>query len=392
MNSKSYITIYLILLISLGYVATDIYLPSLPALSVFFHAGDNEVQMTLFFYLLSFSLAPLIFGPVSDHFGRKKVLLGGIVLATLATFGCLFASDIYSFIAFRFLQGFGTGAVLISSRASVSDLFIGKALAKQMSLMTMLLPLILSIAPTIGGWLQEHFQWQSVFIFLIVYMISIFVLVVVTPESLKHYSHEHFSQIFRKYSSHLKNPLFLVYGISFILPSLGIFAYLTTSPFLFQEIIGLSPSEYGSLALYIGATILLTGYLNLKLIHQFSISQILFFGACLTLFAGCLLMVFHFMHIMTTWSLLIPSLIFFTSMPLCVSNAASKSLSFVQSNFGAASALLTTVQFLVGALGSFIFSIIPDETALSLANCFIAVGVLSLINLQFAFKLEKRAV
>ncbi len=389
MNSKFYITTYLLLLISLGYIATDIYLPSLPALSIYFHASDNEVQMTLFSYLLSFSIAPLVFGPLSDHIGRKKIILFGVSVGALATFGCLFAQNISWFIISRFLQGIGMGAVLISSRAAVSDLFTGKALARQMSFMTMLMPLILAIAPTIGGVLQQNFQWQAVFIFLICYMILIFICVAFTPESLKNSSNEKVSQIFSKYRSHLKNRLFLIFGVNFVLPSLGLFGYLTVSPFLFQEIIGLSPVAYGSLALYVGATILVTGYINLKLIHHFSVTQILYLGASLIVLAGCLLLFFHMSDILTTWSLLFPSLVFFTCMPLCVANAASKSLSFVHNNFGAASALLTTIQFLVGALGSFIFSVIADETTLSLAVCFIFIGVLSLINLKYVGKLEK---
>ncbi len=159
---------------------------------------------------------------------------------------------------------------------------------------------------------------------------------------------------------------------------------------MFQEIIGLSPIEYGSLALYVGGTIIVTGYINIKLIHHFLVTQILCLGACLMFLAGCLLMFFHIMDILTTWSLLFPSLIFFTCMPFCVANAASKSLSVIHSNFGAAAALLTTFQFLVGAIGSLIFSLISVETTLSLAACFIFVGALSLINLKYACQLEIR--
>lgn len=389
MNSNFYTTTYLLLLISLGYIATDIYLPSLPALSSYFHASDSEVQMTLFTYLLSFSLTPLIFGPLSDHIGRKKVILGGLLISILATLGCLFAHNIHWLNAARFLQGTGTEAVLISARATVSDLFIGKALTKQMSFLTMLVPLFLSIAPTIGGVLQQRFQWQAVFIFLIFYMMLIFACVTFKSESLKNPSNKKISQIFSTYRSHLNNRIFLAFGVNFVLPSLGIFAYLTLTPFLFQEIIGLSPMQYGFLALYVGATIIVTGYINLKLIHHFSVSTILYLGSSLILLAGCLLLFFHMMGILTTWSLLLPSLIFFTCMPLSVSNAASKSLSFVHSHFGAASALLTTFQFLVGALGSFIFSLISDETARPLAIGFISIGILSLINLTYACKLEK---
>lgn len=392
MNSKFYTTTYLLLLISLGYIATDIYLPSLPALSKYFHASDNEVQMTLFSFLLSFSLAPLGFGPLSDHIGRKKILIFGVAIGILSTLGCLFAQSIEWLIIARFLQGIGMGAVLISSRAIVSDLYTGKALAKQWSLMTMLMPLVLAIAPTIGGLLQQNFHWQAVFLFLICYMILILICVILTPESLQKLSTEKTSQIFSKYRSHLKNRLFLIFGVNYVLPSLGFFAYLTASPFLFQEVLGLSPVAYGSLALYVGATILVTGYINLKLVHYFLLTRIIYLGVGLIALAGCLLIFFHIMNILTTWSLLLPSLIYFTCMPFCVANAASKSLSFVRGNFGAATALLTTIQFLIGALGSFIFSLISDETTLSLGVCFLLIGVLSLINLNYACNLEKRLV
>lgn len=387
MSSHFYTTAYLLFLISLGYFATDIYLPSLPALATYFHASENEVQMTLFSYLLSFSFTPLVFGPLSDHIGRKKVILGGILVSMLGTLGCLFSPTIFWFIASRFLQGIGLGGVLISSRAIVSDLFTGKALAKQMSLMTMLLPLIFALAPTVGGILQESFQWQGVFIFLLVYLMGILIWVGFREETLKHPSDKKLYQIFSTYRIHLKNKPFLLFGINFILPAFGMFGYMATSPFLFQEVIGLSPAEYGSLALYIGGTIILVGYINLKLIHYFSAVQILFFASIIITFAGGLLLYFHFTHILTTWSLLFPSLLFFATTPLCIPNAASKTLSLVQQYFGSATALLTTFQFLAGALASFIFSLISDETALTLAICFIAVGILSMINLYFACRL-----
>lgn len=392
MKSNFYTTVYLLLLISLGYIATDIYLPSLPALAVYFNVNDNDVQLTLFSYLLSFSLVPLISGPLSDHIGRKKVILVGLGIGLASTVGCLFSPTIFWMIVFRFLQGLGTGSVIIAARASVSDQFSGKKLAQQMSLMTMLMPLIFALAPSLGGILQETFQWQAVFIFLVCYMSAIIIFAAMKSESLKKVSQKKLSQVFSNYRTHLKNRPFLVYGINFILPALGMFAYMTTSPFLFQEVLGLSPLEYGFIAIYIGATIIGTGYINLKLINYFSVTSILLFGASLMFFAGGLLLFFHMMNIINTWSLLIPTLIFYTCLPFCISNAASKSLSYIQDHFGAASALLTCFQFLFGALASFIFSVISDTSALPLALCFMFVGLASLINLSFACRLENKVV
>lgn len=381
-NSRYITTAYILILISLGYFATDIYLPSLPTLSAYFQTSDNEVQMTLFSYMLSFAFGPLIFGPLSDHIGRKKVILLGMFIAIAATFGCLFATGIKSLIVFRFLQGIGTGAVLISSRTIVSDMFTGKELAKQISYVTMFMPLALAVAPTIGGLLQQEFGWQSVFIFLICYMALMLIWVISRPETLKAPTHKKLGDVFSNYLFHLKNKAFL-YQILLVFPTIGMYAYLTTSPFLFQELIGLSPAEYGSLALFVGITIMATGFINSRLIHYFSIGTILYIGGSMMLLAGSSLLFFHAMGIVTTWSLLGPSLIYFTCMPLCIANSASKAMSTVTTHFGSATAMLTTLQFLAGAAGSFIFSMLEDTNMLPLAICFIAMGVFTLLHQVF---------
>lgn len=393
MLSNFYKTFYLLLLISLSYIATDIYLPSLPAIAVYFNASEGDVQKTLFSYLLSFSFAPLLFGPLSDYIGRKKVILGGITISMIATFFCFFVEAGISWIIFlRFIQGLGLGGVMIASRASASDLFIGKALATQISMMTALMPIVLSLAPTIGGALQEYSGWQSVFVFLFCYLCLVLLLSLSRPESLKVSSHKQISQIFSAYRSHLSNRLFLKVTINFLLPSIGLFAYLTSSSFLFQEVIGLSPVEYGSLSLYVGATIMLTGFLNLKLIKHFPFLSILSLGSSIILMSGCLLLFFHLMDILNTWTLMIPILMYFTCLPLCVSNAASRGMGLIKENFGAASALMTSLQFLTGALTSYIFSLISDDSVLPLAVCFVLVGGLSLLNLRSLAKKEEIAL
>jgi DHA1 family 2-module integral membrane pump EmrD-like MFS transporter len=388
-NKPSYVmTAYLLILVALGYIATDIYLPSLPALTTYFNATENMVQMTLFSYMISFALVPLIFGPLSDHFGRKRIILLGIFIASLATIGCLFAGDIYSMIGFRFAQGIGTGAVIICSRAMLSDLYTGKVLAKQISYVTMFIPLVLAIAPTIGGVLQQEFGWSSVFIFLFCLMVGIFAWVLGRPETLKATSDKKISQVFSNYGLHIRNPLFF-YQIMFVFPTIGLYAYLTTSPFLFQETIGLSPIEYGGLSIYIGATIMSTSFINTKLVHHFKIETLLLVGSIMILLSGLLLLLFHMMGILTTWSVIVPVMVFFTSIPLCIANSSSKAMGSVHSHFGSATALLSTLQFLSGAIGSFIFSNIEDNTALPLAICFILMGVLSVLHQIFSPKLQR---
>lgn len=382
-------TLYLLLLITLGYAATDIYLPSLPSIGEYFQASDQDVQMTLITYLASFSLSPLIFGPLSDHFGRRKIIFLGLLCSVFTAAACLFASSVEWLSLFRFFQGFGGGAVMIAARATVVDNYSGKELTKQMSTISMLMPLVLAVAPVLGGYLQESFGWESVFLFLTFYMLAVFALFILKGDlSTKHSHDKKLKEAFAIYRSHLTNKMFLSFSLNYILPSIGFFSYLTVSPFLFQDVIGLSPAEYGTTSLFIGAVIITTGLVNLRLIQFFKVTQILQLGACLILLSGLLLLTFHWLDILTKWSVLIPVLIFFCCGPLCSANGASLALRQVRSHFGAASALLNSCQLLTGACTSFIISRFSDQSTLSLACCFIFVAVFSLLNLRLVEEAE----
>jgi DHA1 family 2-module integral membrane pump EmrD-like MFS transporter len=383
-------TVYLLLLTSVGYVATDIYLPSLPALAAYFGTSESEVQLTLFTYLMGFSLIPLMAGPLSDQIGRRKIILAGILISIFAAIGCLFSPTIHWLSFFRLVQGIGMGCIIIATRASAADLFTGRALAKQMSLTTMLIPLVLALAPTLGGFLQETYQWQAVFVFLVCYLLLLFAMAFLRSECLQQFSER--KPLFKGYGIFWKDRLFLAFAIPFVLPSFGLYAYFTASPFLFQNLVGLTPLEYGSLGIYVAAMILVTGYVNLRLIHYFSNTQIIYAGSFISLFAGGLLLVFHMTTKPTTWSILIPCLFYFTCLPLCIANAAAKCMSVVKRDFGAATALLTTFQFLIGALASLIFALVSNESVVPLAMVFIFVGAMSFLGLHYACKLEEKTL
>lgn len=382
-------TFYLLMLISLGYFVTDIYLPSLPAISTSLNSSEIAAQSTMFSYLLAFSFAPLFFGPLSDRLGRKIVISRGILICIAGTIGCYFAQSIYTLIAMRALQGVGAGAVLIASRAMIPDLFQGKVMAKQLSYLTMFMPFVLAVAPTIGGILQDYYGWRSVFLFLFFYLVCIFLLIQPMHETLKTHQKRSLKEACDIFISLIKHKSFILYGLGVVFPSIGIFAYLTASPFLFQEVLGLTASEYGRLSLYIGMVVLCTGTLNARLVKVVSIDKLIATGSILMALSGCLLLIVHFTDTLNTWTLLLPSMLFFSCIPLCISNAFAKSMNQIDSHFGSANALLTFTQFLSGSIGSFIFSLIKEKNALAIGVCLLLIGVFSIINSFFAAKMDK---
>ena len=377
-------TISLLLLISLGYFSTDIYLPSLPAIGEDFGALDSTVQLTMFAYMISFASTPLIFGPLSDQIGRKKVILIGLIILLLGTFGCYLSPSIYWLIAFRFFQGVGGGAIIISSRAMIPDLYEGVGLAKKMTQITMFMPLALAMGPLFGGYLQEHQGWRSVFLFLGVYIFLLLLKMRFIDESLKMFSEKKSGSVLKNYRELISNRQFVFAILGLVFPAVGLFAYLSVSSFLFQEILGLSPFEYGFLSIFIGGAVMASSYLNHKMLGRYPTDSLIKIGVGIMSLSGFLLLCFHFVGWMTPFSVLLPILIYFSCLPLCISNSIAKAMTMIDHAYGAAGALMTSTQFFAGSLGILIFSRLKVDSVLPLAICFLVMSVLTGTSLKFS--------
>ena len=161
------IALLLAALAALGPFSIDTYLPSFPEIGESLHATPIEVQQTLTAYLLPFAVMALWHGAISDALGRRRVILVSLALFGLSLFGCLFATRIEHLWALRALQGMSAGAGIVVGRAIVRDLLDGPAAQRLMSHITMIFALAPAVAPVIGGYLQSWFGWRSVFAFLV---------------------------------------------------------------------------------------------------------------------------------------------------------------------------------------------------------------------------------
>lgn len=370
-------TFSLLILISLGYLATDIYLPSLPAIGEDFRASDGVVQLTMFSYMLSFAMTPLIFGPLSDQIGRKKVIFIGLFILMAGTLGCMASASISWLIFFRLVQGIGGGAIIISSRAMIPDLHSGVNIAKQLTQITMMMPLALALGPLLGGYLQLQFGWRSVFVFLFFYELLILLKMRFVDESLKIFSEKKISHAVESYKKLLSNKMFLIVSAGMVFPSVGLFSYLAVSSFLFQDLLGLSPFIYGSLSLFIGGSVMLSSFINRRLLDHHPVEKLLWAGVCVMALAGLLLLCVYLTDFVSPVTLLIPVLMYFSCLPLCISNSVSKTMTLIESSYGSASALITTSQFLAGSLGILIFTTLEQDSVLPLAMCFLVVSALT---------------
>jgi DHA1 family bicyclomycin/chloramphenicol resistance-like MFS transporter len=172
-KSQRGIAILLASLSALGPFSIDTYLPSFPEIGAKLGASQLEVQQTLSIYLLSFALMTLWHGAISDRFGRRRVILASLALFGLASAGCTLSTSIEQLWFWRAMQGVTAGAGIVISRAIVRDLYDGASAQRLMAKITMMFALAPAIAPVIGGWLQTFFGWRSVFAFLVLCTVAL---------------------------------------------------------------------------------------------------------------------------------------------------------------------------------------------------------------------------
>ncbi|MEM9244017.1 MAG: MFS transporter [Pseudomonadota bacterium] len=288
---------------------TDIYIPSLPAMSIHFHVTKALVQLTVPAYIIAMSIAQLIAGPVSDALGRKKLLLIAVISQIIAVLLILFSPSIYWILCARFIQGMGAAMMIVSARAVVSDIFSGPELKKKISYFTIVFSLGPIIAPFIGSYLQHYFGWQANFIFVLIYAAVIFLLLFITYQETILKPHPFLiKDLWGNYSIILSNKRFLLISL-FAGLMLGYSQlFCIVGPFMVQVVLHKSAIVYGHIALFIGLAWFLGNTLN-RVLFRYDSKIKTQFALWIILIAVLLLLLFAQLGFFNVISLTIPVLI-----------------------------------------------------------------------------------
>ena len=226
------------LMCSIGLIATDIYIPVMPQISHYFGASQHALQMTLSIYLIGLAISQLFYGPLSDRYGRKPMVLVGITIFIIATFMCMLSVSVDMFIGTRLLQAIGACSGMTIGRAIVSDSFNKKESARIFTIIYPIVGLSPAISPVIGGFISHISSWRMVFAFVILASIVLFLLTLfVLPETKSKESRTSIrpSIILEHYKGLLKHKTFWGYALVPCFAYIGYFGYLAESPFLFHH-------------------------------------------------------------------------------------------------------------------------------------------------------------
>jgi DHA1 family bicyclomycin/chloramphenicol resistance-like MFS transporter len=292
-RSPAMIVLLLALLLGLQPVTTDLYLPALPSLTQGFGASMVQAQLTLTALLLAFGTSQLIWGPLSDKWGRRPVLLGGIGVYAVTAVMCALAPNIEALIAARTLQGVAMGACVMAARAIVRDLYEPTEGARVMSQALSGLGLIACTCVPVGGFLTELLGWRWALSSLVLFALVTAVLIYLYFDESLQQLNPHALQaksLWAATNNILRNPTFLAYSALSTASYAGLFTFLATSSFIFTQSMGLSQTVYGLLMLTMSLSYIVGTFICRWLLLRISIQTCVVYASFVSLFAGVLML------------------------------------------------------------------------------------------------------
>ncbi|MCZ8377434.1 multidrug effflux MFS transporter [Mycobacterium sp. CPCC 205372] len=379
----------LALLTAVAPLATDMYLPAFPAMAEEFGTSASAIQLTLTTFMIGLAIGQLVIGPLSDRFGRRPLMLAGTLVCVLAGAACALAPTIELLTVFRFLQGFSGAAGVVLSRAVVSDRAHGAAAARVFSLMMIINGVAPVVAPLLGGSLMGLIGWRGVFWIITGLAAAMFVGVVAVlgethPEERRMTGGV--AAMLRDARSVLTNRHYIGYTAAFAFSFAVMFAYIAASPFVLQNVLGLSEITYAMAFAANAVGLVLMNALNARIVGRFGQRRLLALGTSLLVVFAALLLVDAVLG-PVLWATLVLLWGTVTSLGLVMANATSLALDEVRATAGTGSAMLGALQFGLAAVVSPLVGIGGDHTAVPMAVTMVVSAVIG----AGALKLTRRS-
>ncbi len=290
--SPALVVVLLALLLGIQPITTDVYLPALPSLQQDLGASMAQVQMTFAALLLSFGISQLVWGPLSDRFGRKPILLWGMGAYVLASVACVLAPSMALLIAARIAQGAAMGAAVMGARAVVRDLYAPLEGAKVMSRGLSGLGVIAILCTPLGGLLTDWVHWRAAMAVLAVFGVGTLALLMLrfqetiparNPQALAPRT------LWRSWAQIARHPTFASYCVLSSASYVALFTFLASSSFMLIQGLGLSKLAYGG-AMAFGSVLYILGTIACRrLLVRWGIRRTVFAAGCVTFTAGALM-------------------------------------------------------------------------------------------------------
>lgn len=333
-------------------LSIDMYLPALPLLAKELNATQTLVQLSLTFFMLGLVLGQLLVGPLSDVRGRRIPLLVGLAIYSVASLLCAFSSSVWIFIVLRFIQGFSGAAGIVLSRAIVRDIYTGIELTKFFSLLALVNGIAPILAPVLGGIILLFASWKGVFIILSLIGLVMFLIVLLSfPETLPVDSRTvgGIKQTIKTFKQLLLDRSFIGFALSQAFVYGVLFAYISGSSFVLQNVYGTSPQMYGLIFATNGLGIMIASQIVGRLAGIISVTKLFVTGMAMA-FIGSITLLILLLFQADLVFILPPLLIAISSIGIVSTTGFSLALQNQGKIAGSASALLGVLQYILAGI------------------------------------------
>jgi len=359
-----YVLAVLSLLMGFASISTDLYLPAMPVMSQSLRADAGMLEWTISGYLIGFSSGQLLWGPISDRYGRRPAIGSGLILFVIGSAGCALSNDAITMIGWRIVQALGACASVALSRAMVRDLYQGTKAAQMLSTLITIMAIMPLIGPLVGGQIVTLFGWRAIFWLLVVVGLVTLGALYTIPETLPVHSRnpESLGRALLRYVELLKNRRLLGYlGAGGFLYA-GMFAYVAGTPFVYISFYHV-PAQFYGLLFGLGILgIMLANILNRWLVGRFSYDRVLLCGTAIAMGSGIWAGFAAHGVLGGLWGLVVPLFLFASTTGFIVANSITGALADFPQRAGAVSALTGAVQYGSGIFGSGLVGLWADGT------------------------------
>ena len=332
---------------AVGPLTTDMYLPSLPDIARQLGASSAQVQLTISAYLIGFAAGQIIYGPVSDRHGRKPVLIGAIALYCAASLACALSTSIEMLIVARAFQALGGSGGIVLTRAIVRDIYSGAHAGRELSVIGSVMALAPVLAPVLGGLIQTGFGWRMTFLALVgAGCAGAAVVWALLPETLNNRAAEPVSlpSMLRSYRIVGRNQAYLAYLSITSASYAGLFAWISGSAFVLQDLYGLAPFDFG-VAFALGSVGYMAGSaIAARLVIRLGLDGVLGLGGCACAAGGLAMIAAVAFGLMSSMSLVLPMAVYLAGLGMVLPQGIAGAMTPFPERAGAASSLFGFLQ------------------------------------------------
>ena len=360
-------------------LSTDIYLPAMPMMAA---ELQGNVELTITGFLIGFSFAQLIWGPISDRIGRRIPLFIGMVLFVIGSAGCALSSDMPQIVFWRVFQAFGACTGPMLARAMIRDLYARTRAAQMLSTLVIISAIAPVVGPLLGGQIVTIASWRAVFWLLVVMGAAMFIALWWLPETLPGEKRltTPISSAFGNYASLLKNREFMRYTLCVSFFYVAAYAFIAGSPFVYISYYHVDPQHYGWLFAVNIIGVMALSSVNRRLVQRHPLHTLLRVAAFVAALATVLLALSVKTHIGGMVAMVLTIFIFFSMNGIVAAASTAAALDTVPSNLaGSASALIGSLQYGSGIVSSLLLSVFSDGTPWAMAWIMMAFTLLCFV-------------